>query len=227
MKKLIALLLCLLTLFSFAACEEPENSVDDDTSAEETVSNVIEDGYFYIGDFETVRQCVEIYISRSMRKEMNSDKKYVTRGNYSLRFELEPHAYDNFGGEITFNPSYSSYFTEVDFSNYEYFCFDLYVEKGVDYCKIRPRSNNVDYEYKVEGLVEGWNHIEFPLSQFIREVEKKDENGNVVKDDDGNPVMVEENYSDSIDKININFPKADYLQIYYIDNVRYKQKVNA
>ena len=152
MKKLLALLLCFTATMGFVACGDKEDgssshSAKKETSVEETVSNLIEDGYYYIGDFETKRQCIEVGITRSMKKVMNADEKYVTRGNYSLRFELWPHAYDAFGGEITFNPSYSTYFNKTDFSDCAYFCFDLYVEKGVNFCKIRPRVlNKWDYE---------------------------------------------------------------------------------
>lgn len=211
MKKTIALLFCLSTVLSMSACGDSTMVDSGKGDSEETICNLIEDGYFYVGDFETRRQCVEIGISRSMKKVMNADKTYVTRGDYSLRFELWPHEYDNFGGEITFDPSKSSYFTEKDFSNCESFCFDLYVETGVEYCKLRPRSSGTDYEYVIKDLTHGWNHIEFSLSNFLYTSGDK----------------IGENFSDTIDRININFPAADYVQVYYIDNVRYKLKKEA
>ena len=183
----------------------------------ETVCDVIENGYYYVGDFETKRQCIEIGITRSMKKGMNADKQYVTHGDYSLRFELWPHAYDAFGGEITFNPSFSTYFTRTDFSDCSHFCFDLYVEEGVDYCLIRPRVlNKWDYQFKVEDLQKGWNHVEFSLENFVCTTDEED-----VRFD---PTLAGTNFSDKITKININFPAQDYVQVYYIDNVRYKLK---
>lgn len=206
MKKSIVLLLCGLTVFSATACDDSSSHSDETSEAAETICNIVENDNFYIGDFETKRQCIEIGISRSMKKVMNNDKTYVTRGEHSLRFELWPHEYDNFGGEITFDPSKSSYFTELDFSGYTFFCFDLYVEKGVSYCKLRPRSSGTDYEYVIDGLTAGWNHIKFPLSEFVYTSGEK----------------AGESFLDTIDRININFPAADYVQVYYIDNVRYK-----
>ena len=223
MRKLLAVLLSFIATVSFISCGGDKNSssqsgLDDlENSPTETVCDLIEDGYFYIGDFETKRQCIEIGITRSMKKGMNADKTYVTRGDYSLRFELWPHAYDAFGGEITFNPSYSTYFTKTDFSDCEYFCFDLYVEKGVDFCKIRPRVlNKWDYEFRVENLVQGWNYVEFPLTEFICTENEEDTRYD--------PAHAGTNFSDKITKININFPAQDYVQVYYIDNVRYKLK---
>lgn len=219
MKKLLALLLFIVATFSFVSCKNGEDTSWENSGEQttETVRDVIENGYYYIGDFETKRQCVEIGITRSMKKAMNDNTAYITHGDYSLRFELWPHAYDNFGGEITFNPSYSTYFRRKNFSDCEYFCFDLYVEKGVDFCTIRPRASGADYNYKVENLVQGWNYIEFPMSKFVYEESKLTETQIKMG-------LVGKSYAESIEKININFPKQDYVQVYYIDNVRYKLK---
>ena len=123
MKKLVALLLTLSSVFMVVACTENRTNNQDSQS-----SNSIESGCLpiapneiqYISEFENYYDCNICQVANKGKHKINEDIQYVVNGERSLKIIAYEESYE---GYIPANNYYSQV---VDLSNAKYISMDVY-----------------------------------------------------------------------------------------------------
>ena len=166
MKKtvIISSLCFIIALFFVLAGCSPSNGGDssakDSENAAEEVSNVFDNGYYILGDWENYEQAVQLLQNASFGKVIQSSE-YVTRGKQSLR--LEVFGYQYFWGDaapgLTIRTD-NAYFQKQDFSDCDMFAFDMYSVMDYDLTvrfSVTPLSG-VAVTKKIT-VKPGWNYV--------------------------------------------------------------------
>lgn len=134
------------------------------------VCDVFENGCYYLGDFETFYQCIQLGISDMFGKlEINENPLFVTHGEKSLKIEI-------YGWQQAYGqnrPVLSvfcdrAYFRKSDFSDCGGFAFDFY--------SCSEREMHVDFTVLGAGLQSivsltlhsGWNRISVSADELKR-----------------------------------------------------------
>ena len=208
MKKICLLLVLCVTLACFCGCREKDPQEQTGENPYATATNLTENGYFFLGDFETAEQCAQVMIFGNFGKiSLNTDKTYVTHGEGSLKMEV-------LGREETWGKSQPAmriactgeYFQKTDFSDCVSFCFDLY--NSLD------ERRNVDFRPYLEWetsntlwMEPGWNHVELEIA----DINYSHDNPNV---------------SQEFRYISLVFPRGEDFenQVWYLDNFRARLK---
>lgn len=196
----------------FAGCQPADPSAGNEGGGTENpyaqATNLVEDGYYYMGDFETLEQCMQLKLTSNFGKtSLNTDKTYVTHGEGSLKMEIlgKEEAWGKARPGVTVSCS-GAYFQKTDFSDCSAICFDLY--------NTLDREVNVDlrpyplWETSFTIWMEpGWNHVEFSTENFFYPHNN-------------------EFYDDEINQFSLVFPRGDgvTLSVFYLDNFRAKLK---
>ena len=179
MKKLLNILLSALlavSAFSLAGCKEGEQSSSSESASVvvESDTNVFEDGYYILADFESYEQCIQFGHGGYFGKVIQS-KEYVTHGEQSARLEVFGYSYQ--WGYVS--PTISlftnnDYFQKKDFSDCDMFAFDMYSIMEYDlimqFIIHASDSTEVFVNFTIKP---GWNYFE--LSREDLGISWKDE----------------------------------------------------
>lgn len=174
-----------------------------------SVTDLFENGCYYLGDFESRRQCLQIFQGSSAFGKIseNNDLRFVTHGNQSLKIEILGAGETN---PITLEQpylrisTYLEYFEKIDFSDCKKFMFDIYsCDENDAYLRfgVNSRSSSVLIKLK-----HGWNNIELQ-SDDIR--------------------LLKDNSLTNINGFYFYFDRGElhnYKQIFYLDNFRAQKR---
>ena len=175
-KKLLSMLIIASAIFSAVACDN-KNVTNNNSDIDANVKpypyslsgvNVMDNDCYMLLDFETYWETVQPLYSATFGKvTMITDSEYVTHGKQSIKMEItgteqsmgyvRPH--------INLQTT-NQYFQKTDFSDCDYFAFDLY--NALDY------DNHVDFqvEGKIVKTVEckpGWNYVQISINDEVFE----------------------------------------------------------
>lgn len=136
--KKTCLLLALLACFPIAACDgaASSSSSSSSSSSEEvntnpyaTSQNLFENGYYFLGDFESFEQCVQFSLGGGMKAEQCFNADLVTHGESSMKVTIE-HGNAGWssprGGASTGFSCTGGYFQKTNFKDCDWFEFDIY-----------------------------------------------------------------------------------------------------
>ena len=148
-------------------CKEGGDSSSSQESSSQAEIDVIENGYYILGDFENYQQCVQFGQGGYFGKVIQSTD-YVTHGKQSAR--LEVHGYSYMWGYV--NPSLNlstinDYFEKRDFSDCDMFAFDMYSVMDYD-LTIQFQVVGTDSTKFMKSLTikPGWNYVEITRLDF-------------------------------------------------------------
>ena len=166
MKKLLkffALCCSVAMAYGMAGCGNIQNNQSNQSNQNmptEEVSNVFDDGWYILGDWENYEQTIQLIQGANFGKIIQSNE-YVTRGKQSLRLEVFGYTYfwgySNPGVRINTD---DDYFQKQDFSDCDAFAFDMYSVMDYDLTikfYITPVSGTA--VTKKLTVKPGWNHF--------------------------------------------------------------------
>lgn len=208
MKKTVFTLFLAALLLFVSACTDPKTQETDYAS----VTNLFENGYYYLGDYESYEQCSQmIYGSSAFGKaSMNENPDYITHGKKSLKLEVQ-------GSGVVWGKAdpnirvltTEDYFQKSDFSDCDYVSYDIYNDLGyitrTKFVAVGLLSST-GAEVTANQIVmlnPGWNHVKIGTENFV------DHNG--------------DSFVSSISYFYFFFDryeKHNKIQVYYLDNFR-------
>lgn len=183
MKKIIlyviTIIMVLSMAFTFSACNDSGSTQGglplDDPNAKGnpyTLSgvNVFDDGCYILLDFETYWEVVQPVWGRSFGKvTMITDKEYVTRGNQCVKLEiLGEEQWVGYGvNPLLYLETNNQYFQKSDFSDCDYFAFDIY--NALDVVNTIPSFSidGSDLTCKDIELQPGWNYVTIEIPEGV------------------------------------------------------------
>ena len=192
MKKLIALIIvafCICTFFvgcsSSISKGENVKSIDEFLAITKpdpyrlTGSNIFEDGFYILADFETYGEVIQPLYGNSFGKvKMITDSQYVKRGKQPVRLEIAGTEFET----GTTNPyigfyTNSRYFQKSDFSDCDYLEIDIFNAQDEDatimFSTYHFVPNYPDKQLTIV-LQPGWNDVIIDASK-IWQIEKVEE----------------------------------------------------
>lgn len=216
MKKLIlfvvAVIITISMIFTLSACNgsganEGGLPLDDPNAKGNpyTLSgvNVFDDGCYILLDFETYWEVVQPVWGRSFGKvTMITDEEYVTRGKQCVKLEiLGEEQWVGYGVRpLLYLETNNQYFQKSDFSDCDYFAFDIY--NALDVVNTIPSFSIGGLTYNDIELKPGWNYVKLDIT--------------------------EEMDMTVCDSIWIQFNRGEMFeetQVFYLDNFRAHKKV--
>lgn len=217
--KIITVLLLAVCLFlSFSACKAGGNETHNGYTGEKievkpnpyTLSgtNVFEDGCYMLMDFETYWEVVQPVWGRSFGKvTMITDPEYVTHGKQSVKLEILGTEYwvGRNVQPLLYLETYNQYFQKKDFSDCDYFAFDIYNALDVDNWMRWSMEGSSGGVVADITLHPGWNHVKIDL-------ESEQYAGTDLSD---------------VDSFWVFFNRGEVFeetQVFYLDNVRAHKK---
>lgn len=163
--KMLTISLIFALVFGGSACQGFDFGGDkggssDVVQTQDDVSNVFEDGWYILGDWENYEQTIQLIQGANFGKIIQSNE-YVTRGEQSLRLEVFGYSY--FWGYsdpgLRVNTD-DDYFQKQDFSDCDAFAFDMYSVMDYDLTikfSVTPVSGTA--VTKKLTVKPGWNHF--------------------------------------------------------------------
>lgn len=134
-----------------------------------SASNVFENGFYILADFETYGECIQAHCLNSLgRIDMVTDEEYVTRGKQAIKITID--GTENWAGHD--NPYLSfitngQYFQKVDFTDCDYLLIDIFNPTDKD---IRMGFNiNSFFAKEYFTLAPGANTVRIDLGELYEE----------------------------------------------------------
>ena len=200
--RLLVLIIAIIFLFCSAACNDgkSDGNVKKDPYSL-TGTNVFDNGFYILADFETYMETVQPFYGFSIGKiSMVKDKEYVTRGEQAIKVEIR--GTERWAGNvppfICFLTS-GQYFQKKVFSDCDYLAIDMY--------------NPTEKEITVRFQINGWQN---PTETIVLKAGKND-----VRIDITSSVYLPE--LNNVTEIFFIFDRGeqhDYSEVVCIDNFR-------
>ena len=190
----LSFLLCVTSLFGFVGCGKNSSaSSSENSSAEENVdgeSNIVENGYYLLADFENYQQVTQVKNGWSLGKitmiaktmptgivygkhliKVSENTEMITRGNQCIKVEImgKEELWGKRDPYLGFKTN-GTYFQKYDFTDCESILVDIYNASN-EILKVKFYVHDTRYEdlhslkpynYSFE-LKQGANAIELPL----------------------------------------------------------------
>lgn len=130
-------------------------------------TNVFENGWYILADFESYQQCVQFGQGGYFGKVIQTND-YVTHGNQSAR--LEVHGYSYMWGYVSPSLNLSTvndYFQKRDFSDCDMYAFDMYSVMDYDLTiQFKVVGTDGTIGLKTLTIKPGWNYVQIERIEF-------------------------------------------------------------